>query len=109
MFRSATIRLAARISDLIDDMLLGDFDYILDGDAVYADVDYFRRHPHHVAELTWTPAAGRGFGPQRTAAAGPKDRRPGVVPSRPVACASPARAAVGRPSTVAARTRAAHR
>ena len=32
MFRSVTSRLAARMSDLIDDMLVGDFDYIIDGD-----------------------------------------------------------------------------
>jgi hypothetical protein len=108
MFRSATSRLAARVTDLIDDMLVGDFDFIVDGDEIYADVDYFRTHPHHELELSWTPAAGRGLGPQRTAAAGPQARRPGTVPARPAACVSPVRAGSGRPSTAAARARAAH-
>lgn len=108
MFRS-TNHLMHRVSDLIDDMLVGDFDYILDGDELYADVDYFRKHPHHADGLTWTPAAGRGFGPQRTVAAGPQERRPGMAPARPVACVSPVRSvSLGRPSTAAARTRAAH-
>jgi hypothetical protein len=107
MFRSATIRLALRVSEVIDDMLVGDFDYILDGDRLYADVDYYREHPHHDADLTWTPAAGRGFGPQRTAAAGPSARRPGTVAARPAACASPVRA-TGLPATAAGRTRTAH-
>lgn len=105
MFRSATNNFALRISDLIDDMLLGDFDYILDGDELYADVDYYRTHPHHAAELTWTPSAGRGFGPQRAARVGPKERRPGTVPSRTAACVSLARSDTG-PATVAGRTRA---
>ncbi len=105
MFRSATTRLAQRLSDLIDDMLVGDFEYILDGDDLYADVDYYRTHPHHTEPLTWTPAAGRGFGPQRAVLSGPRDRRPGTVPARPTTCPSPARAAAGRPATAAGRTR----
>ena len=109
MFRSISHSLAQRISDLIDDMLVGDFDYVLDGDELYADVDYFRRHPHHAPELTWTPAAGRGFGPQRPAAAGPKERRPGTVPARAAVCVSPGHAPVMRGATPAGRTRAAHR
>jgi hypothetical protein len=107
MFRSATTRLVHRISDLIDDMLVGDYIYMTDGEHVYADVDYYRKHPHHEAELTWTPAAGRGFGPQRAVTAGPKERRPGTVPTRPPACVSPARGGV-RPATAAGRTRTAH-
>jgi hypothetical protein len=106
MFRSATNNFAQRISDLIDDMLVGDFDYILDGDQLYADVDYYRTHAHHAGELTWTPAAGRGVGPQRAAVAGPKERRPGVVPARAAACASPVRSGLIRPATAAGRTRA---
>ena len=106
MFRSTTTRFANRLSDLIDDMLVGDFDYILDGDELFADVDYFRKHPHHAAELTWTPAAGRGFGPQRGAAAGPKERRPGTVPAGPAVCVSPVRSSSIRPATAAGRTRA---
>ncbi len=109
MFRSVTKNLVLRISELIDDMLVGDFDYILDGDELYADVDYFRKHPHHSAELSWTPAAGRGFGPQRSTAAGPKERRPGTVPARVALCASPGHAPLVQPSTAAGRTRAAHR
>jgi hypothetical protein len=106
MFRSITTRFGHRVSDLIDDMLVGDFDYILDGEELYADVDYFRKHPHHAAELTWTPAAGRGFGPQRGAAAGPKERRPGTVPARAATCVSPVRSSSIRPATAAGRTRA---
>jgi hypothetical protein len=109
MFRSATNNFAHRISDMIDDMLVGDFDYILDGEELYADVDYFRKHPHHAGELTWTPSAGRGFGPQRAATAGPKERRPGTVPARASACVSPVRSSTLRPATAAGRTRAAHR
>lgn len=33
---------------MIDDALLGDFDYVADGDHLYADVDYYRKHPHRV-------------------------------------------------------------
>jgi hypothetical protein len=109
MFRSATNNFAHRISELIDDMLVGDFDYILVGDELYADVDYYRKHPHHAGELTWTPSAGRGFGPQRTTSAGPNERRPGMVPARAAVCVSPARTAKARPATAAGRTRAAHR
>ncbi len=109
MFRSATNNLAHRISDLIDDMLVGDFDYILDGDELYADVDYYRRHQHHANQLSWTPSAGRGFGPQRAAAAGPQERRPGTVPARAAVCVSPRRPQAQRPATAAGRTRAAHR
>lgn len=106
MFRSTTTRLAQRVSDLIDDMLVGDFDYISDGDKLYADVDYYRKHPHHVADLTWTPSAGRGFGPQRSAAGGPKERRPGAVASGAGVCVSPVRSSALRPATAAGRTRA---
>ena len=105
MFRSATNNFALRISDLIDDMLVGDFDYVLDGDELYADVDYYRKHPHHADELSWTPSAGRGFGAQRAAAAGPKERRPGTVPARAAVCVSPARPGGQRPATAAGRTR----
>ncbi|HEX3802355.1 MAG TPA: hypothetical protein VHV75_05915 [Solirubrobacteraceae bacterium] len=107
MFRSATIRLAIRVSDAIDDMLVGDFDYILDAERVYADVDYYREHPHHEPDPTWTPTAGHGFGPQRPAVAGPAVRRPGTVAARPAECASLVRA-TGRPTTAAGRARAAH-
>jgi hypothetical protein len=109
MFRSATNNFAHRLSDLIDDMLVGDFDYVLAGDELYADVDYYRTHPHHEGELTWTPAAGRGFGPERSAVVGPKERRPGTVPARAAACVSPGHSSVLRPVTAAARTRAVHR
>jgi hypothetical protein len=103
MFRQATQLLARRVSDMIDEMLLGDFDYIAAGDRLYADIDYQRMHPHHSESLTWTPAAGRGFGPQRPAVAGPVARRPGSVPDRATVCASPVRTLGLRPSTAAAR------
>jgi hypothetical protein len=106
MFRSA-IRFAARMSELIDDMLVGDFDYIFDDGRIYADVDYHRAHPHQAA-LSWTPAAGRGAGPQRPAVSGPKSRRPGTVPAQRAACVAPVRAANSRAATAAGRTRTAH-
>jgi len=106
MFRSA-IRFAALMSDLIDEMLVGDFDYIFDDDHVYADVDYHRAHPHHEA-LSWTPAAGRGVGPQRPAVSGPKSRRPGTVPAQPAACVAPVRAANSRAATAGGRPRTPH-
>jgi hypothetical protein len=108
MFRSVSImKFAARMSDLIDDMLVGDFDYIVDDDGrAYADVDYHRAHPH--TALTWTPAAGRGAGPQRQAVSGPKSRRPGTVPAHPATCVAPVRVTSGRAATVAGRTRTAH-
>ena len=105
MFRSANNNFAHRICDLIDDMLVGDFDYVLDGDELYADVDYYRTHPHHAGELSWTPSAGRGLGPQRAAAVGPKERRPGTVPARSAVCVSPVGTNAQRPATVAGRTR----
>lgn len=107
MFRSATIRLATRISDLLDDMLVGDFEYVVHAAKLYADVDYFREHPHHEPKLTWTPAAGRSFGPQRTAIAGPKARRPGGAPAPVAVCVSDMSAS-GRPVTAAGRARAPH-
>jgi hypothetical protein len=106
MFRSATNNFTLRLSDLIDDMLVGDFDYVLDGEELYADVDYYRKHPHHAGELSWTPAAGRGYGPQRAAVVGPKERRPGTVPASPAVCVSPARSDRQGPATAAGRTRA---
>lgn len=109
MFRSATNNFAHRMGALIDDMLVGDFDYILDGEDLYADVDYYRKHPHHTGGLTWTPSAGRGFGPQRAATTGPKERRPGTVPAGAAVCVFPDRSSVLRPATAAGRKRAAHR
>ncbi len=105
MFRLTTTRLAHRVTDLIDDMLVGDFDYIMDGEHLYADVDYYREHPHHGDELTWTPAVGRGLGPQRTALRGPQERRPGAVPTRAAVCLSPVRSASPLPATAAMRNR----
>jgi len=45
MFRPKAIRLAARVADVIDEMLVGDFDFIEDESGLYADVDYDRNHP----------------------------------------------------------------
>ena len=108
MFRLEKIQaLANRLSELIDDMLLGDFDYVAEGPNVYADVDYERLRLH-AGPLTWTPAAGRGFGPQRPAVAGPVSRRPGAVSQAPKGCALNARTVGQRPSTAAARSRMSH-
>lgn len=105
MFRYITSSLARLLSDAIDDMLLGDYDYILVGNRLYADVDYFHAHPHHAGELTWTPAAGRGFGPQRSVGVGPVERRAGSVPPSPGACL--VRPPRGRAQTAAGGRRAA--
>jgi hypothetical protein len=43
MFRSSTSRIVDRLAEAIDDMLIGDYDYVFDGGRVYADVDYVRR------------------------------------------------------------------
>jgi hypothetical protein len=45
MFRQRATRLAARLADAIDEMLVGDFDFIEDESGLYADVDYDRIHP----------------------------------------------------------------
>jgi hypothetical protein len=39
------MRFAARVADVIDEMLVGDFDFIEDESGLYADVDYDRIHP----------------------------------------------------------------
>jgi len=82
MFRSVTSRLAAHMSELIDDMLVGDFEYIVDSDDVYADIDYFR--------------LARECGGRVRPAAPPmplinRDRRPGTVAPQPTVCTSPVR------------------
>ncbi len=46
MFRHAFHRALNRTAEIIDDMLLGDFDYIEDETGLYADIDYYRLHPH---------------------------------------------------------------
>lgn len=43
MFRPLTTRLATRVADVIDEMLIGDFDFIEDESGLYADVDYDRK------------------------------------------------------------------
>jgi hypothetical protein len=48
MFRPAITQLTERVADLLDDMLVGDFEYIQDECGLYADVDYHRKHPHRV-------------------------------------------------------------
>ena len=45
MFRPTATRLAARVADVIDEMLVGDFDFVEDESGVYADVDYDRKYP----------------------------------------------------------------
>jgi hypothetical protein len=45
MFRPTATRLAARVADVIDEMLVGDFDFVEDESGIYADVDYDRKHP----------------------------------------------------------------
>jgi hypothetical protein len=48
MFRPAVTHIAERIAEILDDALIGDFDYISDGEALYADIDYYRKHPHRL-------------------------------------------------------------
>jgi hypothetical protein len=45
MFRPTAIRLAARLAEAVDQLLIGDFDFIQDESGIYADVDYDRIHP----------------------------------------------------------------
>jgi len=90
MFRSITARVAAQVSDLIDDMLIGDYDYVVDGEHIYADVDYERRCTSDALVLV---------GPQR---------RAGAVRPAELCCDSPLRptAACGTAATAGARLRA---
>ena len=48
MFRLTATRLAARAADVIDEMLIGDFDFVEDESGLYADVDYDRIHPRRL-------------------------------------------------------------
>jgi hypothetical protein len=57
MFRPTAIRLAARVADAIDEMLIGDFDFIEDESGLYADVDYGRTD--HCRLVLRTPIARR--------------------------------------------------
>ena len=50
MFSAAFDGLLLKLSDAIDDMLLGDYTYVTAGDRLYADVDYYRKHPGAAAE-----------------------------------------------------------
>jgi hypothetical protein len=79
MFRSITARLADRMSELVDEILVGDFDYVIDGDEVYADIDYDR-----IARECGTRV-------RQPAPLIDRDRRPGTVPARPAVCVSPVR------------------
>jgi hypothetical protein len=79
MFRSITARFADRMSDLVDEMLVGDFDYVIDGDEVYADIDYEWLARECGARVRSTPALTD------------RDRRPGTIPPRPAVCVSPVR------------------
>jgi hypothetical protein len=45
MFRPTATRLAARVANAIDEMLVGDFAFIEDESGLYADVDYDHRPP----------------------------------------------------------------
>lgn len=89
MFRTVTSRVAERMSDLIDDMLLGDYDYVVDGEHVYADVDYNRKCASE------RPALGVA------------QRRGGTVPPVEPVCATPVRTvpACGSAATAAGRRR----
>lgn len=79
MFRSITARFADRVSDLVDEMLVGDFDYVTDGDEVYADIDYERLARECGARVRSIPGIAD------------RDRRPGTVAPRPAVCISPVR------------------
>jgi hypothetical protein len=89
MFRSVTSRVAGKVSDLIDDMLIGDYDYVIDGEHIYADVDY-ERHCASDALILGTP-----------------QRRAGAVRAAELPCSSPVRSAqaCGEASTAGARLR----
>jgi len=72
MFRRSATRVVEHLSDAIDDMLIGDFDYVVDGERLFADIDYERRRLERAA-------------PQAAVAR----RRP--------ACDGPSRSALARP------------
>jgi hypothetical protein len=78
------------MSDLIDDMLIGDYDYVIDGEHVYADVDYERRCISDSLVL------------------GVPQRRAGAVRAAELPCGSPLRSApaCGLAATAGARLRA---
>ena len=66
MFRSNAIRIAQRISDVLDDMLVGDFDYVESGSRLYADIDYDRTFgTEHAASATATLASDFELHPHR--------------------------------------------
>jgi hypothetical protein len=70
------------MSDLIDDMLVGDFDYIVDGDDVYADIDYDRLA---------LECGGRVRPATPPTSLINRDRRLGTVTPQPTVCTSPVR------------------
>jgi hypothetical protein len=59
MFSAALDGLLLTLSDVIDDMLLGDYTYVSAGERLYADVDYHRKHPIQPARRQ-APQADRG-------------------------------------------------
>jgi hypothetical protein len=67
MFSSGIGALLAKLSDVIDDMLLGDYDYVVSDGKLYADVDYQRKR--QAATLAPTIARRGPCAANRTAAA----------------------------------------
>ena len=65
------------MSDLIDDMLVGDYDYAVDGEHIYADIDYQRRSD------------------SQSLALGAPVRRAGAVRPAEVVCVPPSRPLLG--------------
>jgi len=71
MFRPFITQLAERAADVIDDMLVGDFEYVEDHTGLYADIDYYREHPHRVElrpAIARRPACRPAYGAARTSA-----------------------------------------
>jgi hypothetical protein len=92
MFRSNATRIAQRISDVLDDMLLGDFDYVDTDAGLYADIDYDHAYGTHLAApdsmlvAVSTPASGL-LRSHRPPVASRIARRPSGIDCPPAAAA----------------------
>lgn len=77
MFRMAIAAASGRLAEAIDDMLLGDFAYVRDGDRLYADVDLLHLRSERSPRQSATRSAAR-CQPERMARAG-RLRRPDMA------------------------------
>jgi hypothetical protein len=86
MFRSNAIRIAQRISDVLDDMLVGDFDCVEHGSRIYADIDYDRTYSTtHAVFADASLADDFEFHPHREPLRSRVSRRPSGLDCNPPA------------------------